>query len=83
MFIDDIVLFSKSAEEHALRLEHVLQLFDKANLHLHPGKCVFAEPQVKCLGYDLSEYGFSASADKLKAVKEYPTPKTLKTSERS
>jgi transposase InsO family protein len=78
VFIDDIVLFSKSAEEHALRLEHVLERFDKANLQLHPGKCVFAQPRVKYLGYDLSEYGVSASADKVKAVKEYPTPKNVK-----
>ena len=78
VFIDDIVLFSKSAEEHAVRLEHVLQRFDKANLQLHPGKCVFVQPRVKYLGYELSEYGVSASAVKVKAVKEYPTPKNVK-----
>ena len=83
VFIDDIVLFSKSAEEHAVRLEHVLQRFDKANLQLHPGKCVFAQPQVKYLSYELSEYGVSASADKVKAVKDIQPRKTLKTSERS
>ena len=33
---------------------------------------------MKYLGYDLSEYGVSASADKVKAVKEYPTPKNVK-----
>jgi hypothetical protein len=41
-FIDDVVVFSTSAEEHALRLENVLRRFDEANLQLHPGKCVFA-----------------------------------------
>ena len=83
VFIDDIVLFSKSAEEHAVRLEQVLQRFDKANLQFHPGKCVFAQPQVKYLSYELSEYGVSASADKVKAVKDIQPRKTLKTSERS
>jgi hypothetical protein len=61
-----------------MRLENVFQRFEKANLQLHPGKCVFAQPQVKYLGFDLSENGVSACADKVKAVKEYPTPKNAK-----
>ena len=42
VFIDDVIIFSKTAEEHALRLENVLARFEKANLRLHPGKCVIA-----------------------------------------
>ena len=78
VFLDDIIIFSESAEQHVLRLENVLQRFDQANLQLHPGKCVFAQPKVQCLGYVLSKDGFSASADKVKAVKDYPTPKNAK-----
>jgi hypothetical protein len=36
IFIDDLIIFSRSAKEHALRLENVLQRLDKANLQLHP-----------------------------------------------
>jgi len=36
VFIDDSILFSSSAEEHARKLERVLQRFDRANLQLHP-----------------------------------------------
>ena len=36
VFIDNVIGFSKSAEEHASMLEHVLERFDKANLQLHP-----------------------------------------------
>ena len=73
VFIDDVIIFSKSAQKHAQRLENVLQRFDKANLQLHPGKCVFAQPQVQYLGFVLSEKGVSASPDKVKAVRDYPT----------
>ena len=73
-FLDDVLVFSKSTEEHALRLEHVLRRFDEANLQFHPRKCVFAQPRVKYLGFVLSENGVSASTDKVKAVREYPTP---------
>ena len=43
-----------------------------------PGKCVFAKPQVQYLGFVLLANGVSASPDKVKAVKEYPTPKNAK-----
>ena len=69
IFIDDLIVFSRSAEEHALRLKNVLQRLDKANLQLHPGKCVFAKPQVQYLGFVLSENGVSASSNKVKAVR--------------
>jgi len=49
-FIDDIVIFSLSIEEHAQRLENVLQRVEAANLQLHPGKCVIDQPKVKYLG---------------------------------
>jgi len=49
VFIDDII-FSKSAEDHAARLENVLERFDKANLQLHPGKCAIAQPPSKLFG---------------------------------
>jgi hypothetical protein len=55
VFIDDVLIFSKSAQELVERLENVLQRFDKASLQLQPGKCVFAQPQVQYLGIVLSE----------------------------
>ena len=42
VFIDDNTVYSKSAEEHAARLENVLRRFEEADLQLRPGKCVFA-----------------------------------------
>ena len=74
VYIDDVIVFSKSAEEHVLRLENVLRRFDEANLKLHPGKCVFAQPKVLYLGFVLSENGVSASTDKVKAFSVIPNP---------
>ena len=54
MFVDDVIVFFNTAEEHAVRLENVLRRFDEANLQLHPGKCVFAH-QVQYLGFTLSK----------------------------
>ena len=73
----DIVVFSSSADEHARRLEHTHR-FDRASLQLHPGKCVFAQPQVQYLGFVLSRNGIAPSPEKVKAVKQYPAPKSVK-----
>jgi hypothetical protein len=47
-------------------------------LQLHPGKCEIAQPEVRYLGYVLSEKGVSASPDKVAAVQKYPVPKNVK-----
>jgi len=78
IYLDDCVIFSSTAEEHSRRLEHVLQRFDKANLQLHPGKCVIAQPKVKYSGFELSDKGVSATADKVEAIKSYPKPKNAR-----
>ena len=51
MCIDDIIVFSDAAEEHARRLENLKQRLDEANLQLNPRKCVFAQPQVQYIGF--------------------------------
>ena len=70
--------FFQNQLKKILRLENVLQRFDQVNLKLHPGKCVFAQPQVNDRGFVLSEQGVAASTAKIKAVKNYPLPKNVK-----
>jgi hypothetical protein len=77
VFIDNII-YSKSAEEYAARLENVLERFDNTNLQLHSGICAIAQLHVNYLGYVLSENGISTSADNVKAVKCYPTSRSPK-----
>ena len=76
VFIDDVIVYGNTIQEHASRLSHVLERFDRANLQLQPGKCVFAQPQVEYLGYIVSRDGIWASPGKNKAVKNYPSPRT-------
>jgi hypothetical protein len=78
VFIDDVLVFADTIEEHARRLEKVLQRFEKANLLLQPEKCAFAQPQVNYLGYVVSRDGVTASPDKVKAVRQYPVPRNVK-----
>jgi len=78
IYLNDLILFSKTAEEHVEKLERVLDRFEGANLQLHPGKCAIAQPKLRYLGYVLSG-GVSASSDKVDAVKVSPTPVTRRT----
>jgi hypothetical protein len=77
VYLDDVI-FSQTAKEHAQRLESILHRFDRENLQLNQEKCVIAQPHVNYLGYVLSEKGVSASPDKVKAVRDYPTSKNVK-----
>jgi hypothetical protein len=65
IYLDDLILFSNTAEEHAKKLERVFERFKKAYLQLYPRKCAIAQPQVKYLGYTSSGKGVYASSDKV------------------
>jgi len=77
-FIDDVIIYSDTAEEHAKRLANVLERSRKANTQLQPRKCVFAKDKVTYLGFELSYRGIEASPEKVKAVKNFPIPRSVK-----
>jgi hypothetical protein len=78
IFLDDLIVYSDKAEEHARRLANVLERFRKANLQLQPEKSVFAKDKVTYLGFGLSSRGIEASPDKVKAVQNFPIPRSVK-----
>jgi len=77
VFIDDIIVFSSSFEEHAGRLEVVLQRLRAAHLKLKPSKCAFFRRQVKFLGHVVSERGVETDPEKIAAVKDWPVHRCL------
>jgi hypothetical protein len=78
VFIDDILIYSDKVEEHAKRLANVLERFKNANLQLQPEKCAFAKDKVTYLRFELSYRGTEASPDKVKAVQNFPIPRSVK-----
>jgi hypothetical protein len=78
VFIEDMLDFADTIEEHARRLYKVLQRFEKANLLLQLGKCTFALPQLNYLGYVVSLHGVTASPDKVLVARKYPVRKNVK-----
>ena len=78
VYMDDIILYSQDFDTHMRHLEAVFQRLAQAGLKLRPDKCQFALPHIQYLGHILSADGISPSPDKIKAVQDYPTPKTVK-----
>ena len=78
VFLDDVLTYSKTLEEHFGYLETVFKIMRHANLKLKPKKCKLCQPQVVYLGHIINEYGASPEPEKVSAVREWPTPKTVK-----
>ena len=81
-FFDDICVYSKTFNEH---IETIQKLFEKlrhVNLVLQPEKCEFFKPEINYLGHIISSHGLRPDPEKLKAVKEFPTPSNQKNMKR-
>lgn len=78
VFIDDLIIFSASLEEHEQRLKRVLEQLREYGLKLAPEKCKFFQTNVKYLDHIVSENGIETNPEKVKALKTSPIPSTLK-----
>ena len=78
IYLDDIIVFSRTPEEHIHRLKAVFEKLKAAGLKLKPSKCDFFKKEIKYLGYVVSEQGVSTDPDKIKAVTEWPQPTTVR-----
>ena len=78
IFLDDILIFSSTFDEHLKRLEAVFDKLEKHNLKLKPSKCEFFMREVKYLGHIVSEEGIRTDPDKIEALKTWPIPENVK-----
>ena len=78
IYIDDIIIFSKTIDDHLKHLEEVFLRLNDANLKLNPTKCVFAKQEIEYLGHIVTQDGIKPDPNKLKAVNEFPIPTDLK-----
>jgi transposase InsO family protein len=74
VYLDDIVVFSKTLEEHMTNLAAVLQRLREAGLKLKPSKCRIARTKVEFLGHVVSDQGVATDPAKVKDVANWPIP---------
>ena len=77
-YIDDVLVYGRTFEQHQENLEAVLRRLRDAGLKLKPAKCHLAQERVKYLGYVVSQDGLSADEDKVRAVRNFPRPTCVK-----
>ena len=73
-YLDDCIIFSKTAEGHLERLRQVFKNFRSANLKVNPTKCEFFRTRVPFLGHIISKDGLEDDPEKVAAVKNFPIP---------
>ena len=74
VYLDDIVIYLSTQEEHIKRLQSVLEWFRLHGLKLKPSKCEFFQEKIKYLGHSVSSKGVWPTRDNLKAIAKYPEP---------
>jgi hypothetical protein len=78
-YLDDIIIFSESLEEHDKHVLKVLEALEKAELHLKPAKCVWNTTKVDFLGFTaVASKGVKMSDDKIQAIRDWEKPKTIR-----
>ncbi|GBM58377.1 Transposon Ty3-G Gag-Pol polyprotein [Araneus ventricosus] len=76
-FIDDILIASKSPQEHMLHLRALFERLCYYGLTINHSKCKFGESSLEFLGYQISENGLQPLPDRVEAIQEFPMPKNL------
>jgi hypothetical protein len=77
VYFDDILVLSKVLNEHINHLQCVLDVLRKEKLYANLKKCCFCMEKVVFLGYVISAKGIEVDEEKVKAIKEWPTPKSI------
>lgn len=78
VFIDDLIIFSDTLEEHESRLLQVLKRLKEYGLKLSSEKCKFFQTSVKYLGHIVSQHGVETDPQKIEALTTWPVPENLK-----
>jgi hypothetical protein len=78
VFLDDILVYSATLEDHLHHLRQVLSLLQHHDLKAKLSKCAFAQPELSYLGHRISAAGVATESDKIRKVQDWPIPVNLK-----
>ena len=77
IYLDDVIIFSKTPKEHIQRLRGVFQKLWEAGLKLKPSKCEFFRTRISYLGHIVSKDGIETDPKKVTAIKNWPIPTSV------
>ena len=77
VYLDGIVIFSRTFEEHLAQLREVLCRLRDAGLKVKPSKFFIFEEEIAYLGHVVSAHGISIDYKKTEAIQDYPAPQNI------
>jgi len=77
-YLDDILIFSSSADEHLRHLQTVFARLRKHGLKIKLSKCQFMKKETKYLGFVIDESGVHPDIDKVEVMRAMPEPRTVR-----
>jgi hypothetical protein len=77
VYLDDVIIYSRTIEDHVKHLQAVFDLLRKGGLKVKLSKCTFLQKSVKYLGHIISEEGLRPDPKLTKAIENYPTPQNM------
>ena len=77
LFVDDIICYSRTQEDHIRHLRQICATLRQHHLFLNPDKCTFCQPEIVYLGNRVGRYGIRPTEDRVAALREWPEPENL------
>ncbi len=77
IYLDDILIYSKSLKEYKEHVRQVLTLLREHKLYTESNKCAFAQTEVEFLGHIVSQEGIATDPTKMEAIKNWPQLRTV------
>ena len=78
VYFDDILIYSKEAEQHLEHLKRVFELLRENTLYVHLKKGTFMVDKLLFLGFVISSEGIQVDNSKVRAISEWPKPRNIK-----
>ena len=78
VYLDDILIYSKTKAEHLRHIRNVLSLLRQHGLFVKLSKCSFMQEQTEFLGHVVSKDGIHTNAGLVRAIREWPRPRKQK-----
>jgi len=80
VYFDDILIYSKSLDEHVEHIQSVLAVLRNQTLYANLDKCTFCTDKVFFHGFVISGHGVEVDEEKIKAIREWMPPQNVSTS---
>ena len=77
VYFDDILVYSKTLDEHVQHLKYVFDVLRKDKLYANLKKCMFCTNEITFLGYIVNDKGIHMDQEKVRVFKEWPTPTSV------